>query len=138
MRFRLLIPGLTLRPSTLVICSELLLSDLSQLLSIVQRAEGTAAHPQGHLLFSPFSNHKQKHGTDITHLARSISASDLVLRCRQYLVADPVTLEAVIIDPVLDFDLSSGTVSTETADHILSFSKSKDLKIIRILYVIRH
>lgn len=37
----------------------------------------------------------------------------------QYVVADPSTREAVIIDSVLDYDPSSNTFSTETADSLL-------------------
>src|SRR5215208_6437101 len=37
-----------------------------------------------------------------------------------YLVADPVTGAAAVIDPVLDFDLASGTVLTQSVDAILA------------------
>lgn len=41
----------------------------------------------------------------------------------------------MIIDTVLDFDASSGTIMTTTADAILSFIESHRLKILRILWV---
>ena len=42
-----------------------------------------------------------------------------------YLVADPATLKAAVIDPVLDFDLASGEVDTRSAQAILH--KAKEL-----------
>lgn len=38
----------------------------------------------------------------------------------QYVVADPSTMAAVIIDPVLDFDPATQIVSTQAADSLLS------------------
>ncbi|OAK97192.1 Metallo-hydrolase/oxidoreductase [Phaeosphaeriaceae sp. SRC1lsM3a] len=38
----------------------------------------------------------------------------------QYLVADPITLQAVLIDSVLDYDASTQTISTQFADTLLS------------------
>ncbi|KAG6845396.1 hypothetical protein H0H87_009743 [Tephrocybe sp. NHM501043] len=60
------------------------------------------------------------------------------LHCRQYLVAEPVTLQAVVIDPVLDYDITTGTISTATADCILTFIKERGLKVCRILETHAH
>jgi glyoxylase-like metal-dependent hydrolase (beta-lactamase superfamily II) len=38
----------------------------------------------------------------------------------QYVVADPDTRRAVIIDPVLDFDPKSGDTDTKSADELLA------------------
>lgn len=46
-----------------------------------------------------------------------------------YLVADPATKKAAIIDPVLDYDHKSGTVDTTSVEHILSFAKQRGLTI---------
>lgn len=46
-----------------------------------------------------------------------------------YLVADPATGAAAVIDPVLDFDAASGTISTHSADRILSAAAEKGLRI---------
>lgn len=51
----------------------------------------------------------------------------------QYIVIDPKTAEAVIIDPVLDYDPASGAVSTSTADGLISFIEHNNLKVTRIL-----
>lgn len=51
----------------------------------------------------------------------------------QYIVVDPKTSEAVIIDPVLDYDPASGVISTATADGLVSFVEHNSLKVIRIL-----
>jgi glyoxylase-like metal-dependent hydrolase (beta-lactamase superfamily II) len=46
-----------------------------------------------------------------------------------YLVADPVSRAAAVIDPVLDFDLASGSVTTESADALLAAAAEHGLKI---------
>lgn len=51
----------------------------------------------------------------------------------QYIVADPNSLDAAVIDPVLDFERASQTVSTDTADRLVSLVKSKGYRIVRIL-----
>lgn len=56
----------------------------------------------------------------------------------QYIVADPNTQNAVIIDSVLDFDAATQTISTENADNLVSTINSKDYNIIRILETHAH
>ena len=51
----------------------------------------------------------------------------------QYILVDPLTLDAVIIDPVLDYNLASGDVSTVTADRLLAFIQERGLHVARIL-----
>ena len=46
-----------------------------------------------------------------------------------YLVADPATNAAAIIDPVLDFDPASGKVATRSADRILAAAAEQGLRI---------
>jgi glyoxylase-like metal-dependent hydrolase (beta-lactamase superfamily II) len=43
----------------------------------------------------------------------------------QYIVGDPATKAAVIIDPVLDFDSARNAVSTRSADGLLGLVKEK-------------
>jgi glyoxylase-like metal-dependent hydrolase (beta-lactamase superfamily II) len=50
-----------------------------------------------------------------------------------YIVADPATRHAVIIDPVLDFDEKAGRISTSSADELLRAVESRDLTIDWIL-----
>ncbi len=59
----------------------------------------------------------------------------LTLCFRQYLISDPATSHAVLVDTVLDYDPASGKVSTESADKLLAFIEKKNLKILRILWV---
>merc|ERR1712137_106429 len=47
----------------------------------------------------------------------------------QYIVSCPKTNEAVVIDPVLEYDLSSGTTGTETADILLEHIKKERLNV---------
>lgn len=56
----------------------------------------------------------------------------------QYVVADPNTLKAVIIDPVLDYDPATLTVSTESADALLALVAEKGYKVERILETHAH
>lgn len=51
----------------------------------------------------------------------------------QYIVADPDTLHAVIIDPVLDFDSATQCISTTSADSLISLSTAKGYRVERIL-----
>src|SRR5262245_13588275 len=46
-----------------------------------------------------------------------------------YLVSDPATGVAAIIDPVLDFDAASGVVATRSADRILAAAGEQGLRI---------
>lgn len=51
----------------------------------------------------------------------------------QYIIADIKTLDAVVIDPVMDFDAATRTVTTETADRLVALVKKKGYRIVRIL-----
>ncbi len=55
-----------------------------------------------------------------------------------YLVADPVSREAVIIDPVLDYDHRSGKASHCSADKVLDAAKQQQLTITWILETHAH
>ena len=55
-----------------------------------------------------------------------------------YLVSDPETRTAAIIDPVLDYDHKSGRTATRSADAILSAAKAADLTIEWILETHAH
>lgn len=46
-----------------------------------------------------------------------------------YLVWDPISKEAAVIDPVLDFDVASGSFSTGSAEQILSSVKQQNLTV---------
>ncbi|KAG9228511.1 metallo-beta-lactamase superfamily protein [Amylocarpus encephaloides] len=56
----------------------------------------------------------------------------------QYVVADPATRDAVIIDSVLDFNPASNQISTETADRLLSLVSENNLTVTRILETHAH
>jgi len=55
-----------------------------------------------------------------------------------YLVADPATRAAAIIDPVLDFDAASGTIATRSADKILTAAAGQGLTIHWVLETHAH
>jgi glyoxylase-like metal-dependent hydrolase (beta-lactamase superfamily II) len=50
-----------------------------------------------------------------------------------YLIADPATRVAAVIDPVLDFDLSSGEVDTASAERILAAAEERGWRIVLVL-----
>jgi glyoxylase-like metal-dependent hydrolase (beta-lactamase superfamily II) len=50
-----------------------------------------------------------------------------------YVVSDPATSRAAIIDPVLDFDAASGRTSTRSADQLLDHVASQSLSVALIL-----
>jgi glyoxylase-like metal-dependent hydrolase (beta-lactamase superfamily II) len=50
-----------------------------------------------------------------------------------YIVKDPSSLAAAIVDPVLDFDEKSGRVSTEFADMLVKAVKAKGLNVAWVL-----
>ena len=56
----------------------------------------------------------------------------------QYLVADPETQDAVVIDSVLDFNPVSSQISTNTADGLLDLISKNNLTIVRILETHAH
>ncbi|KAE8548921.1 hypothetical protein EYB25_009304 [Talaromyces marneffei] len=51
----------------------------------------------------------------------------------QYIVADPSTLKAIIIDPVLDYDASTQTINTHSADALISLTKKNNYMVDMIL-----
>ena len=46
-----------------------------------------------------------------------------------YLVSDPASRAAAVIDPVLDFDPASGTIATRSADRILAAADERGLRL---------
>ncbi|WP_350334646.1 MBL fold metallo-hydrolase [Coralliovum pocilloporae] len=55
-----------------------------------------------------------------------------------YLVSDPETKEAAVIDPVMDFDHRSGVASNASADQILETAQEKGLSIVWALETHAH
>jgi glyoxylase-like metal-dependent hydrolase (beta-lactamase superfamily II) len=55
-----------------------------------------------------------------------------------YLVADPETGEAAVIDPVLDYDAASGEVDTRSADAILEVAARDGRRIVLVLETHAH
>lgn len=55
-----------------------------------------------------------------------------------YLVGDPVTRAAAVIDPVLDFDMPSGAADTRPAERILAFAREQDWRIAMVLETHAH
>lgn len=55
-----------------------------------------------------------------------------------YVVFDPKTRDAVVIDPVWDYDPASSTLSTESAQLVIDFVKKENLKVHAILETHAH
>ncbi|MGQ5702462.1 MBL fold metallo-hydrolase [Sandaracinobacteroides sp. A072] len=72
-------------------------------------------------------------------MAASIEAFfDEATNTVSYIVSDPETKEAAIIDSVLDFDPASGKISTESADRLIERLRSLGLKPVWILETHAH
>lgn len=63
---------------------------------------------------------------------------DEITNTVSYLVVDPATHTAAVIDPVLGFDLSSGVADTDFADRILAVAAEKDWRIAMVLETHAH
>ena len=50
-----------------------------------------------------------------------------------YVVSDPATGGAAIVDPVLDYDPASGRTSTASADEVIAFVNARELDVLWIL-----
>ena len=55
-----------------------------------------------------------------------------------YLVADPLSGEAAVIDPVLDFDMASGAADTRSVERILASAQTHGWRIMMILETHAH
>jgi glyoxylase-like metal-dependent hydrolase (beta-lactamase superfamily II) len=55
-----------------------------------------------------------------------------------YVVFDPETRDAVILDPVLDYEPASGTTSTESADRVTAFVRQHQLRVHLVLETHAH
>jgi len=55
-----------------------------------------------------------------------------------YVVADPATKRAAVIDPVLDFDFKSGRTTTASANRVLEFIRQQELQVDWILETHAH
>ncbi|WP_296719844.1 MBL fold metallo-hydrolase [Erythrobacter sp.] len=55
-----------------------------------------------------------------------------------YVVHDPATMEAAVVDSVLDFDPSSGRTSTVSADKVIDYVNSHNLKVVWLLETHAH
>jgi glyoxylase-like metal-dependent hydrolase (beta-lactamase superfamily II) len=58
---------------------------------------------------------------------------DAVTNTVTYVVADPVTSRAAIVDPVLDFDAASGRTRTHSADAVMAYVRDRGLDVDWIL-----
>ena len=50
-----------------------------------------------------------------------------------YVASDPATNECAVIDPVLDLDYASGTLSTRSADEVIAYIRDRQLTLTLIL-----
>lgn len=55
-----------------------------------------------------------------------------------YIVADPATREAAVIDPVLDYDHKAGTVTTDSVEAILAHAQEAGFRIVWALETHAH
>lgn len=55
-----------------------------------------------------------------------------------YVVSDPASGAAAVIDPVLDFDMKSGCTATDSADQVLAYLREHQMKVEWILETHAH
>ncbi len=55
-----------------------------------------------------------------------------------YVVSDPVTHDAVVIDPVLDYDPATGTTFTESVDEVTAYVSGEGLRVHYVLETHAH
>lgn len=75
---------------------------------------------------------KVKQEAIVHHVREAITGS------WQYVVADPSTSHAIIINPVLDYDVASAKISTWTANRLLSTIKEKGYTVQMVLETHAH
>src|SRR5829696_685855 len=51
----------------------------------------------------------------------------------QYVVADPITRQCALVDPVLDYDERSGSIGTQSADTLLRYVAEQELRVSLLL-----
>ena len=77
-------------------------------------------------------------GSDATLRPEIASFFDPATFTVSYVVHDPATLEAAIIDSVLDFDPNSGRTATTSADAVVDYINSHKLKVTWLLETHAH
>ena len=55
-----------------------------------------------------------------------------------YVVSDPATNDAVVIDPVLDYDPVGSKINTKSYDEVKSYIQSQDLNLVMVLETHAH
>jgi glyoxylase-like metal-dependent hydrolase (beta-lactamase superfamily II) len=70
--------------------------------------------------------------------ARIEAFFDEVTNTVTYLVSDPATRQAAVIDPVLDYDFRNGKVCTKSADRVLATADAQKLDVVWILETHAH
>ena len=65
--------------------------------------------------------------------ARTEAFFDAATNTISYVVVDPATARCALIDPVLDFSLRAGRVSTQSADTLIDFVRNHELRVDWIL-----
>jgi len=72
-------------------------------------------------------------GFDITERPHISAFFDECTNSFTYLVVDPASRHAAVIDPVLDFDAASGAIGTKSAERILAAADEQGLSIALVL-----
>lgn len=89
---------------------------------VLQSATDQVVRAQGDMIFQP----------------EIVSFFDPATFTVSYVAHDPATLDAVIIDSVLDFDPNSGRTATESADAIITYVNMHNLKVTWLLETHAH
>ncbi|KAJ5329318.1 hypothetical protein N7452_009708 [Penicillium brevicompactum] len=103
-------------------------------------SQTTAKQPQrGHTSSGHLSTGRTSYSTTASSNEPVIhDVFDDVSGTWQYIVADPTTSTAVIIDPVLNFDPATQAITTRSADSLLALVEARNYKIVKILETHAH
>ncbi|KAJ3845443.1 Metallo-hydrolase/oxidoreductase [Lentinula raphanica] len=116
----------------------------SSIFAIPGRVHTTFNQGRRSLTTSSSTHPNSVESTKWKHYKADVGSADIyaflepVTSSWQYIVADPTTRDAVVIDPVLDYNPASGTLSTTAADTLLEFIREKNLSVVRILETHAH
>ncbi|KAJ5661953.1 uncharacterized protein N7477_009569 [Penicillium maclennaniae] len=92
----------------------------------------TVSHQTPHRCHAPYTTSTATTEPTIHHVFEDVTGT------WQYIVADPSTSTAVIIDPVLNYDPVTQAITTHSADELLSLVQEKGYKIEKILETHAH
>ena len=111
--------------------SSILRSSLNSKINLKSFNRRTYLTASANKLSQPFKKHQNDNVINYTFYDSQTSTWQYILHCN-------LSKRGVIIDPVLNYDLNSGVISSESADGLLEFIENNKLKIDYVLETHAH